>query len=433
MWYGGRLGSRRRTSLPQLGSQLGKPLPEKCRFGFGPGRPFPRLGKLLARLVEVAKLVQYLGPRIEWNQHGALGTVGLGRQCHQVFPVDRLGPLFQDLCSPLYLAPQLHGAPVDPLEGDHPKPPHRGLLEITGNTIPEGPFSKGGHRYSGHPAGLTQGEPVGVRARPPVWYDAAGCAVRLGAKSLGLPQESGVSLGHGPIIRVAQRPGGPGALPRMGRHRTSPAMTPPSHPTMPGEDDVRSLVKQIVEGVIGPEKSGAPQDDGQIPATEHKGEGGDKGGIAIGADHGGYPLKERIGFKLREAGWVVTDCGTHSQEAADYPDFAHAVAKRVAEGECRWGIIIDGAGIGSAMVANKVPGVRAAMCYDISSARNSREHNHSNILTLGAGLVGDELAWQIVDAWLSTEWSGGRHARRVAKIDAIEKQYSGSTKMDQDG
>jgi len=100
------------------------------------------------------------------------------------------------------------------------------------------------------------------------------------------------------------------------------------------------------------------------------------------------------------------------------------VAQKVAEGECRWGIIIDGAGIGSSMVANKVPGIRAALCYDLSSARNSREHNHANVLTLGAGLIGEGLAWQIVDEWLSTGWAGGRHARRVAKIDAIERQYS---------
>lgn len=211
-------------------------------------------------------------------------------------------------------------------------------------------------------------------------------------------------------------------------------MRPPPHSTTPGEDDVRSLVKRIVEGVIGPETSETPQNDGQVTVmTVSENRGGLGGGIAIGADHGGYPLKERIGFKLREAGWVVTDCGTDSQDAVDYPDFAHAVARKVADGECRWGIIIDGAGTGSAMVANKVPGVRAAMCHDISSARNSREHNHANILTLGAGLIGDGLAWQIVEAWLSAEWSGGRHARRVAKIDAIEQQYSGSMKTDQDG
>ncbi|MGD2051116.1 MAG: ribose 5-phosphate isomerase B [Acidimicrobiia bacterium] len=145
--------------------------------------------------------------------------------------------------------------------------------------------------------------------------------------------------------------------------------------------------------------------------------------MAIGADHGGYPLKERLAFKLREAGHQVRDCGTDSPASVDYPDFALAVARLVAEGTCRWGIVIDGAGIGSAMVANKVPGVRAALCYDLSTARNSREHNHANVLTLGAGLIGEALAWQIVQEWLAVEWGGGRHARRVDKITEIERSY----------
>ena len=163
----------------------------------------------------------------------------------------------------------------------------------------------------------------------------------------------------------------------------------------------------------------------------HPAPSSDKGSIAIGADHGGYPLKERIAFKLKEAGYRVVDCGTDSHESVDYPDFAHAVASKVASGECDCGIMIDGAGIGSSMVANKVPGVRASLCYDLSSARNAREHNHANVLTLGAGLVGDALAWQITQEWLATEWAGGRHARRVAKIDGLDQQYSrqGMTKQ----
>lgn len=148
------------------------------------------------------------------------------------------------------------------------------------------------------------------------------------------------------------------------------------------------------------------------------------GAIAIGADHGGFRLKERLGFRLREAGRRVVDCGTDSTEAVDYPDFALAVAEKVASGECSEGIVVDGAGIGSAMVANKVPGVRAALCYDISSARNSREHNHANVLTLGAGLIGEALAWQIVEEWLATPWAAGRHAKRVEKIDAVDHRYA---------
>jgi ribose 5-phosphate isomerase B len=187
---------------------------------------------------------------------------------------------------------------------------------------------------------------------------------------------------------------------------------------------VRSLVERIVEGVIQEDEATqtpTPDEGDQSPVAVST----ENGPIAIGADHGGYPLKERIGFRLKEIGWEVVDCGTDSHEPVDYPDYAHAVATRVASGECRTGIVVDGAGIGSAMVANKVPGVRASLCYDISSARNAREHNHANVLTLGSGLVGEGLAWQIVEEWLSTEWAGGRHARRVAKIDALDRQYSG--------
>ena len=171
----------------------------------------------------------------------------------------------------------------------------------------------------------------------------------------------------------------------------------------------------------GPSPDPAPA-EGTHDGSSHADATGDT--IAIGSDHGGFPLKERIGFRLKEAGYEVLDCGTDSHEAVDYPDFAHAVAREVAAGTCRYGIVVDGAGIGSAMVANKVPGIRAALCYDISSARNSREHNHANVLTLGAGLIGETLAWQIVEEWLSVGWGGDRHARRVAKIDEIERQYS---------
>ncbi len=146
--------------------------------------------------------------------------------------------------------------------------------------------------------------------------------------------------------------------------------------------------------------------------------------VAIGADHGGYALKEQLEAML-EANYNVIDCGTHSEESVDYPDFAYAVAQLVANGRAWRGVIIDGAGIGSCMAANKVTGVRAAMCYDQSTAVNSREHNNANVLTLGAGLIGPNLAKQIVNTWLTTEFGGGRHARRVDKIDAIGKRFLG--------
>ena len=201
-------------------------------------------------------------------------------------------------------------------------------------------------------------------------------------------------------------------------------MTPPSGRNgLPSEIEVRAIVSQIVDGLLSEEPApSSAQASPEAPATTPR-----SGTIAIGADHGGYPLKEHLAFRLREAGRDVVDCGTHSTESVDYPDFALAVARHVADGSCDAGIMVDGAGIGSAMVANKVPGVRAALCYDISTARNSREHNHANVLTLGAGLVGNNLAWQIVQEWLATEWGPGRHARRVEKINDLDRQSIGAS------
>jgi ribose 5-phosphate isomerase B len=145
--------------------------------------------------------------------------------------------------------------------------------------------------------------------------------------------------------------------------------------------------------------------------------------VAVGADHGGFPLKEELKGFLAELGHRVRDFGTNSTEAVDYPDFAHAVARAVSEGEADLGIIIDGAGVGSCMTANKVPGVRAAACYDPKVARNSREHNDANVLTLGSGTIDSKQMREIVSVWLSTEITEDRHKRRVAKIEAVERQY----------
>jgi ribose 5-phosphate isomerase B len=145
--------------------------------------------------------------------------------------------------------------------------------------------------------------------------------------------------------------------------------------------------------------------------------------VAIGADHGGFELKSVLIEYLRELGFSVVDCGTEGTEAVDYPDFAFAVARLVGQGEAWRGILVDGAGIGSCMAANKVPGVRAAMCYDVSTAINSREHNDANVLTLGAGLIGSSLARQIVKTWLETPVGGERHTRRVSKIMDIERRF----------
>jgi len=142
--------------------------------------------------------------------------------------------------------------------------------------------------------------------------------------------------------------------------------------------------------------------------------------IALGADHGGVVLKDALGARLRELGYSVTDHGTTSASAVDYPDYAVTVARAVATGAAQIGIMVDGAGIGSCMAANKIAGVRAAMCYDVTTAHNAREHNNANFLTLGGGLIGPRLALAIVETFLSTDFGGGRHAARVAKIDALD-------------
>jgi ribose 5-phosphate isomerase B len=145
--------------------------------------------------------------------------------------------------------------------------------------------------------------------------------------------------------------------------------------------------------------------------------------VAIGADHGGFETKEKLKVFLTDLGLQVRDFGTNSTDAVDYPDFAHAVAKAVGAKHVDAGIIIDGAGIGSAMTANKVPGVRAAACYSPALARNSREHNGANILTLGSGLNTFDEIKEIVKAFASTKLTEERHLRRVGMIESIDRQY----------
>ncbi len=187
---------------------------------------------------------------------------------------------------------------------------------------------------------------------------------------------------------------------------------------MISDAELRAIVEKVVQRTVhGPE--GRVKTQPQPAAPKSTGNVAQKT-IALGADHGGFKMKEMLKTYLTETGYQVNDCGTNSTESVDYPDFAFAVAKAVSLGKAWRGIIIDGAGIGSCMTANKVPGVRAAMCYDYATAVNSREHNDANVLTLGSGLIGENLARQIVDTWLMTNFGGGRHARRVEKITAIE-------------
>ena len=144
--------------------------------------------------------------------------------------------------------------------------------------------------------------------------------------------------------------------------------------------------------------------------------------VAVGADHGGFELKQQLVAYLQSEGHHIQDCGTSSTEAVDYPVLAESVARMVASGQCEVGIMVDGAGIGSAMTANKVPGVLAAACYNEVLARNSREHNDANVLALGAGQVGFEQARGIVDVFLNTLCTAKRHRHRVEMIRAIERK-----------
>jgi ribose 5-phosphate isomerase B len=205
----------------------------------------------------------------------------------------------------------------------------------------------------------------------------------------------------------------------------------------PTEQELHQIIQRVLQRTLGgtPVTTKVPDTNAKdtteskpvqaAPAPESKPvmTEGKKKMVAIGTDHGGLEMKESLKTYLSELGYAVTDCGTNSKDAVDYPDFALAVACEVAGGKAWRGIVIDGAGIGSCMAANKVPGIRAAMAYDYSSAMNSREHNDANVLTLGAGLIGLNQARTIVKTWLSTDFLGGRHTRRVDKIVAIEKQY----------
>ena len=145
--------------------------------------------------------------------------------------------------------------------------------------------------------------------------------------------------------------------------------------------------------------------------------------VAMGADHGGYLLKEALKPIIEGLGFEVRDVGVYDEKPADYPDLALKVAELVASGTAARGVVIDGAGIGSSIAANKVPGIRAALCYDKASARNSREHNDSNVLTLGARLLTQTQAEEVLRTWMATPFAGGRHQARVQKILDIERKY----------
>lgn len=147
--------------------------------------------------------------------------------------------------------------------------------------------------------------------------------------------------------------------------------------------------------------------------------------IAIGSDHAGFRLKEEIKGLIEDLGHDVLDLGTTGEDSVDYPDFARAVSQAVSAGEAGLGVLICGTGLGMAIAANKIPGIRAVTCSDTFSARMSREHNDANVLCIGARVIGGGLAREVVAQWLSADFQGGRHGRRVGKISDIETEYTG--------
>lgn len=145
--------------------------------------------------------------------------------------------------------------------------------------------------------------------------------------------------------------------------------------------------------------------------------------VAIASDHGGFELKEKVILHLKEQGYVVKDFGTDGTSSCDYPDYAGPAAQSVAAGEAQWGVVICTTGIGVSITANKIPGIRCALCHDVTTARLTRLHNDANILAIGAGVIGENVAMDVVDTFLGTDFSGGeRHARRIAKIAEYEKK-----------
>ncbi|MEP6741312.1 MAG: RpiB/LacA/LacB family sugar-phosphate isomerase [bacterium] len=203
-----------------------------------------------------------------------------------------------------------------------------------------------------------------------------------------------------------------------------------SSKTVITEDDVRDLergaVLRIAEGArLTPLAADIVSEKGIEIVRRVPRRGSDESKlIAVGADHGGFKMKEELRSFLTSLGHQVHDFGTNSEDPVDYPDFAYAVARSVAQGTADVGIVIDGAGVGSAITANKVPGVRAAACYSVEVARNSREHNGANVLTLGSKTITSAQMRDIVRAWLATEMTEDRHRKRVGKIETIERQYN---------
>jgi ribose 5-phosphate isomerase B len=196
------------------------------------------------------------------------------------------------------------------------------------------------------------------------------------------------------------------------------------------------LIKLALERVLAREQKCAPsapaRPERSAPAGGAESKGADalaahpvtsRGEVAIASDHGGFDLKQDLARYLRDVGYRVRDLGCHSTEAVDYPDFALQVAAAVAKGDAWRGIMVDGVGVGSGMAANKVPGVRAAVCFDVFSTRNAREHNDANVMCVGGRVLEPARAREMARIFLDTEFGGDRHLRRVQKVMAVEKMF----------
>ena len=179
---------------------------------------------------------------------------------------------------------------------------------------------------------------------------------------------------------------------------------------------------QIIEASLNKPAETPPhsQHPGKSPNPENKNKGNT---VAFGSDHGGFELKEILKKQAESFGYKIMDVGAYDEKPSDYPEFAYAVARAVASGDAWRGVMIDGAGTGSCVVANKVPGIRAACCHNEFVARNSREHNDTNVLTLGSRVTGTEVCKEILRIWLESWFSGGRHKQRVDKINDVEKKF----------
>ena len=237
------------------------------------------------------------------------------------------------------------------------------------------------------------------------------------------PEQARLHAGH-PYLRHSMLEAGVARARTLVTEREVRAAKKTGEPLWVPEDALVTAAAEDAAAALGVRilrACGAPAGDCDPASGTH--EKPFPGPVALGADHGGFELKESIKKFLETLGWRVIDVGTWSADAVDYPDFALAAARRVAQGGCPRAVIVDGAGIGSCMAANKVPGVRAAFCHDLATVRNSREHNDANVLTLGAKTDPAKVL-DMVKAWLEIPFGGGRHARRVNKIVEIERRFA---------